>query len=287
MQFSLVVFESLMAALFIICILHARRRGKQYVIELVVAVIYGVLLEVLTMMQFRYYTYGDFLIKIFDAPLAIGFGWAVIIYTAMVTADRLGAAQKTRPFMAALLALNIDLSMDAIAIREGFWTWGEYGMWFGVPLGNFFAWFIVVFGFSYFIYKLRDIREFRNFYPFLSMVLSLAVLIVLDSIWVYYLTQPVHIVILASMLFFSTGYIYLNKGSLKKDNKFDRMAFSVPLVFHSFFLTLLLIREYRIVPLILVSLLMLVTGLYVHLLPSFNALRNQIRLDMTQRRAIR
>ncbi len=276
-----------MAALFIICILHARRRGKQYVIELVVAVIYGVLLEVLTMIQFRYYTYGDFLIKIFDAPLAIGFGWAAIIYTAMVTVDKLDTAQKTRPFMAALLALNIDLSMDAIAIREGFWTWGKNGMWFGVPLGNFFAWFIVVFGFSYFIYKLRYVREFRNFYPFLSMVLSLVVLIVLDSIWVYYLTQPVHIVILIGMLFFSTCYIYLNKGSFKKDNKFDWMNFSVPLVFHSFFLTLLLIREYRIVPLVLISSLMLITGLYVHLLPSFNAMRNRIRLDRIQLRAIR
>lgn len=274
MQFSIIVFESLMTALFIICILHALRRGKQYIIELAVAAVYGVLLEILTMIQFRSYTYSDFLIKIFDAPLAIGLGWAVIIYTAMATVDKLGAAQKARPFMVALLALNIDLSMDAIAIREGFWTWGENGMWFGVPLGNFFAWFIVVFGFSYFIYKLRDVRRLQNFYPLLSMTLSLVVLVVLDSIWVYYLTQPMHIFILASMLFFSTSYIYLNKGSLKKDNKFDWKVFSVPFVFHSFFLTLLLIREYRIAPLVMISSLMLVTGLYAHFLPSFNALRN-------------
>jgi uncharacterized membrane protein len=274
MQFSIIVFESLMAALFIVCILHALRRGKQYIIELAVAAVYGVLLEILTMIQFQSYTYSDFLIKIFDAPLAIGLGWAVIIYTAMATVDKLGAAQKARPFMVALLALNIDLSMDAIAIREGFWTWGENGMWFGVPLGNFFAWFIVVFGFSYFIYMLRDARKLQNFYPLLSMVLSLVVLVVLDSIWVYYLTQPTHIFILASMLFFSTSYIHLNKGSLKKDNKFDWEVFSVPFVFHSFFLTLLLVREYRIAPLVMISSLMLVTGLYAHLLPSLNALRN-------------
>ncbi len=276
MQFSIVVFESLMAVLFIICIWHSLRRGKQYVIELVVAVIYGVLLEIFTMIQFRSYTYSDFLIKIFDAPLAIGLGWAVIIYTAMATVDKLGAAQKARPFMVALLALNIDLSMDAIAIREGFWKWGENGLWFGVPLGNFFAWFIVMFGFSYFIYKLRDARKFRNFYPVLSLILSLIVLVVLDSIWVYYLTQPVHILILSSMLFFSMSYIYLNKGSLKKDNKFDWEVISVPFAFHSFFLTLLLVREYRIAPLVMISSLMLVTGLYAHLLPSFNALRNRI-----------
>ena len=287
MQVSILVFEILMAALFIICISHALRRGKQYVIELAMAAVYGVLLEILTMIQLRTYTYGDFLIKIFGAPLAIGLGWAVIIYTAMATVERLGAAQKAMPFMAALLALNIDFSMDPVAVREGFWTWGKNGLWFGVPLGNFFAWFIVVFSFSYFVYRLREVKKFQNFYPVLSMVLSLVVLLVLDDIWVFYLTQLVQIIIFTSILFFSISYVYLNKGRLRKDNDFDWKVFSVPFVFLVFFLILLLAREYRTALLVLISSLMLVTGLYVHLLPSFDALRNHIRLDWIQRRAIR
>jgi hypothetical protein len=49
-----------------------------------------------------------------------------------------------------LLALNIDLGMDAVATRLGMWDWGlgpayEY---FGVPYANFWAWFWVVVSFS-------------------------------------------------------------------------------------------------------------------------------------------
>jgi uncharacterized membrane protein len=49
-----------------------------------------------------------------------------------------------------LLALNLDLALDAVAIRFGFWDWGQ-GLefqYFGVPFANFWAWFWVVFSFS-------------------------------------------------------------------------------------------------------------------------------------------
>jgi len=55
-----------------------------------------------------------------------------------------------RPVLDGLLALNIDLALDAIAIRLGFWDWGQ-GLkfqYFGVPYANFWAWFWVVFSFS-------------------------------------------------------------------------------------------------------------------------------------------
>jgi uncharacterized membrane protein len=273
MQFSIFIFEFLMATLLIICILHASKRGKQYIIEILVAGVYGVLLEILTMIQLEFYTYGDFFVELYGAPIAIGIGWAVIIYTAMATSDKLGLPVKIRPFMAALLALNIDLSMDAIAIREGFWTWGEYGLWFGVPLGNFFGWFVVVSSYSYFIYRFRGGLKFQTFYPVTAMILSLIVLLVLDGIWFFCLTLPAHIVILVIILSFSAGYIFVNKGTFKKDNEFEWKIFSVPLVFHVFFLALLLIREYRIAALVLISSSMLIAGLFVHLLPSLEILR--------------
>jgi hypothetical protein len=270
MQLSILLFESLMALLFIICLSHALKRGKQFVNELVTAMVYGVLLEILTMVQLKYYTYGDFLIKIFNAPLAIGIGWAVIIYTAMATTDKLGVAQKVRPFLVTLLALDIDLSMDAIAIREGFWTWGVNGLWFGVPLGNFFAWFVVVMSFSYFIYHFRTNRKFPGYYPAVSMIISIIILLVLDWIWVYYLPQNAQIFVLLAMLFLSIGYAFLNYKHMKKDNEPDWKVFSVPFVFHVFFLTLLLFNEYRLLALVLISSSMMVLGVYIHLLPSLN-----------------
>ena len=55
-----------------------------------------------------------------------------------------------RPLLDGLLALNIDLALDAVAIRLGFWDWGQgfSFQYFGVPYANFWAWFWVVTSFS-------------------------------------------------------------------------------------------------------------------------------------------
>jgi hypothetical protein len=66
----------------------------------------------------------------------------------------------TRPVLDGLLALNIDLALDAIAIRLGFWDWGQgfQFQYFGVPYANFWAWFWVIFFFS-FGYRLLGRRK--------------------------------------------------------------------------------------------------------------------------------
>ena len=131
------------------CLRHAWAHGSSRLLGLVAGMIYGVLIEYGAILTFHAYVYGHFLIMIFGAvPLCIGVSWGLIIYTAMETSDRFALPWYLRPIIDALLALTIDLSMDAIAIRLGFWTWGQAGPWFGVPLGNFYAWFIVVLGFS-------------------------------------------------------------------------------------------------------------------------------------------
>lgn len=46
--------------------------------------------------------------------------WALIIYTAMITSDKLSRGGKlVRSFIDAFLVLNIDFGIDAIAIRLG------------------------------------------------------------------------------------------------------------------------------------------------------------------------
>lgn len=282
MQLSFIAFESLGFILFIICFFHASKRGKIYITELAAAAVYGVLLEILTIIQLGAYAYGSFFFKIYNTPVAIGLGWAAIIYTAMVTADRLGVTQKVRPFIAALLALNIDLSMDAIAIREGFWNWGvvEPRVWFGVPLGNFFAWFVVTFSFSYFIYRFRKNQKLRKIYPLLAVVLSIIILLILDDIWHFTLTQSLRTLILFGMLFVSIVYVLINKGSLKTDNGLDWKILLTPFAIHLFFLTLLLTGEYYMSVLAFISFSMLIVGLYVHLLPSSDILRKCLNLSV-------
>lgn len=58
-------------------------------------------------------------------PLCIGVAWkSRIIYSAMEFSDASSLPYWLRPILDGLLALNIDLALDAIAIRFGFWGLG-------------------------------------------------------------------------------------------------------------------------------------------------------------------
>lgn len=84
-------------------------------------------------------------------------GWGLIIYSSMLVSNSLSISKYAKPFLDATLALTIDLSMDAIAIRldGGFWTWFlpltpsvSVTSFFGVPYANFYGWWMVVLIFS-------------------------------------------------------------------------------------------------------------------------------------------
>jgi hypothetical protein len=75
-------------------------------------------------------------------PVYIPLLWATIVHSSMELADRSGLPQWARPCLDGLLAVLIDLAIDAIAIRVGLWSWRiplNEG-WFGVPAGNLCAW---------------------------------------------------------------------------------------------------------------------------------------------------
>ena len=112
---------------------------------------YGLLLEALDMRIFKTYHYGSgFFFWIGDVPIAIAWLWAVILASSMAISDRMGLRELVRPFADALLAVWIDLSIDAIAIRMHYWHWAiplNEG-WFGVPAGNLYAWMWVAFWYS-------------------------------------------------------------------------------------------------------------------------------------------
>lgn len=86
--------EIMSMGLFAVCSWHALKvvHSKPRFLELVMAAVFGVLLEELNVLiSGGYYVYGkDFLIIFDQAPLAIGLGWAVIIYSAMSISDAYG-----------------------------------------------------------------------------------------------------------------------------------------------------------------------------------------------------
>jgi hypothetical protein len=54
----------------------------------------------------------------------IALAWAVILYTSMQLSDSYNLSDAGKACCDGLLAVLLDLSIDAIAIRRGYWQWG-------------------------------------------------------------------------------------------------------------------------------------------------------------------
>ncbi len=146
------LIEIMMVVLFISALRFAwRSGGTRALLELLSAVPYGLLLEQGDITIFGSYAYSQlFFIKLGAVPVAIALAWALIITSCMYISDALGIPARVAPVTDATLAIILDLSFDAIAIRQGLWHWNiplDAG-YFGVPAGNFFAWLFVAFSFS-------------------------------------------------------------------------------------------------------------------------------------------
>lgn len=130
--------------------MHAWKQRPADLLRLLAGILFGVILELATIRQLGAYEYGQFLVMVFDVPLCIGVAWGCIIYSVMEFSNASNLPYWARPILDGLLALNTDLALDAIAIRLGFWDWGQglQFQYFGVPYANFWAWFWVVFSFS-------------------------------------------------------------------------------------------------------------------------------------------
>lgn len=120
-----IIFELIIYIQFGLCLFHALKHGSGKTLELFAGGAFGVLLELATIRQLNAYEYGRFLVMVLDVPLCIGLAWGAIIYPVTEFSDASNLPYWTRPILDGLLALNIDLALDAVAIRLGFWDWGS------------------------------------------------------------------------------------------------------------------------------------------------------------------
>ena len=138
--------------LFVLAMRFAYRTGgRQRLVELLSAVPFGVLLEQGDIAIFGSYAYNQlFFLKIGAVPVAIALVWAMVITSSMFMSDAIGIPSRLAPVSDATFTIALDVSIDAIAIRQGLWHWNiplDQGF-FGVPAGNFYGWLFVAFGFS-------------------------------------------------------------------------------------------------------------------------------------------
>ncbi len=281
----MIIFEIIMLVLYYFCFRHAWRTGGWvFVWQFFAGVIFGWLLEWATLLQLDAYTYGNFILKVGPLPLSIGIGWGVIIYSARLFSDASNLPVGARPLLDALLALNIDLSMDAIAIRTGMWDWGQ-GLdfqYFGVPYANFWAWFWVVFSFSAALRLLVSLPSWAGRWLAPLGAIALATLCVLGTnALIVYILRPVGLYEASNaiVLFGALAMILALRPKFNQ-SPLDPISFWVPFAFHVTFLTFGLISGALIQStfLLTVSILMFLISAYLH--------RNFVRQTLTSIRRI-
>ncbi len=85
-------------------------------------------------------------------PLLIPVAWFMMSYPSFIIATRLIPALKNvwawRLSVAALGAVVMtawDLAMDPMMVASGHWVWKEPGAYFGIPLQNYWGWWLTIF----------------------------------------------------------------------------------------------------------------------------------------------
>jgi len=169
------LFEALgfIAFLLIVCReIYARNFYRLF--EVVSCAVFGMILEIGNTYLAHTYSYSSaFLVQLAHVPVTIGLGWAIIVYCSMLLSDQYNIPWTLRPFMDALTAVTLDLAMDVVAIRLGFWSWAIPldREWYGVPFENLVGWIFVVLVFSFLIRFIRTLNP-RRFLTQLLMIFS-------------------------------------------------------------------------------------------------------------------
>jgi hypothetical protein len=264
-----ITFELLIYFLFAVCLAHTRRRGWAVVLQLIAGVVFGLLLEWSTIQQFHLYTYEHFLVMVGEVPLSIGVAWGVILYSARQFSDATSLPEWSRPVLDGLLALNIDLSMDAIAIRLGLWHWGIgiNQQYFGVPYGNFWAWFWVVFFFSACLRLLTRGKYFLSSIatPLGAVVIGVAMIVGMNYLMSQSDNYQVYPITIACVLIGAVLLILVLRPKLHIRSEPALNAW-VPAVFHVYFLAAGLISgiSQQLPILLVISLTMIVVTARLH-----------------------
>ena len=182
-----------------------RTRKRVQLMLMLVAMVFAGALEVADIRTTHGYYYARFLWMVGGEPnwfpVAIAVAWGLVLHTVMAIAERLPGAIWQRPFVAALLGVAIDLVLDPVVANTrvvsqlgldcdnaalphgaahglGFWTWcvppQEHTLIWGIPFANFYAWGMVVLGFSAVAWILRGAFDVDGERWISAIVLALA-----------------------------------------------------------------------------------------------------------------
>jgi uncharacterized membrane protein len=264
-----ILFELDIYLQFALCLHHAWTHGIANLLRFLAGIIFGVLLELASIRQLHAYQYGQFLIMILDVPLCIGVAWSCILYSAMEFSEASSLPYWTRPLLDALLALNLDLALDTVAIRLGFWDWGQ-GLrfqYFGVPYANFWGWFWVVssFSFGYRLFARRKDWIGTWLSPLAALIVGLIGVLGMDALITFVVPAAYRSVIVAITL----GIAFLFIIALRPRFYLlpvPSLVFWIPFLTHLYVLSAGFVSGVILNPpaLLWIGIAMTITALYLH-----------------------
>jgi uncharacterized membrane protein len=132
-------------------------------------------------------------------PLSVAIGWFFISYSVVYIATKLfkNRGVLTRAAVGGLLAMNLDLMVDPIAVRNLWWAWPQAEtlatqqttFWIlGIPVTNFIGWFLLIFFFAILWEKVPPKEETWKrkkttgvFFLYLAGLLGLTLLILVGA----------------------------------------------------------------------------------------------------------
>jgi len=144
---------------FLFALLHASQRlgWKRALILLACVFVISLAFEsagVATGLVFGPYHYDDHKLGplLFGlVPPLIPVAWFLMMYPSLVMAERLTITWKrikrslTVAALGGLIMTAWDLVMDPVMVRGGHWLWDVDGSYFGIPLQNFWGWWLTTF----------------------------------------------------------------------------------------------------------------------------------------------
>jgi uncharacterized membrane protein len=255
MHWSFTVMELSVLALSVVLFRHAKREGKQWLSTYVCGILFGASIELLLVSRAgSSYRYGEFWVMIgttHKVPLWVGVGWGAILYAATWTAQRLAAPRWLRPLAAGLLAVNIDMSLDPIAEKLGFWTWLQPPPvnLYGVPFDNFLGWFAIVATYSFYVREgFSRVRPTER-HSYLWIPPLSALLAILSMLAIGYVASfayrvmgsqtPLFVAVFSAACVLSWQFAKKSR----RDVPFSRSILAVPIVMHGLLWALLFLTK--------------------------------------------
>ena len=120
------------------------------------------------------YLFGDYAYgtnlgpKFFGVSIVIGVLWGVLALASASLVNRFVSALGLKIILSSLLMLGVDVLMEPVAIKSGFWSWRDGS----VPLFNYICWFLVALFLQWVLFKLKK-AETNKVYDTLLILMVL------------------------------------------------------------------------------------------------------------------